>query len=64
MLIDYYNTYEHDGPTVVILFNNDRHTVPQHLDYEIKIYEEGILWNTDKLFSDPFTYTPGLGKLC
>ncbi|GJQ88274.1 hypothetical protein Trydic_g20136, partial [Trypoxylus dichotomus] len=61
-LIQYYNKFEHDGPTVVIFFNNIRHTIPDHLDYEIKIYEDGALWNTDKLFSNPFLYTPGIGS--
>ncbi|KRT86862.1 hypothetical protein AMK59_341, partial [Oryctes borbonicus] len=35
-LMQHYNTLGYDGPTVVLLFNNYRHTIPEHLDYEIK----------------------------
>lgn len=61
-LIDYYNQNDHDGPTVVVLFKDIHHTIPTHLDYEIKIYEEDVLWNTNELFSSVFTYIPGMGK--
>ncbi|KAK9687261.1 ABC transporter [Popillia japonica] len=61
-LIDYYNQNDHDGPTVVVLFKDIHHTIPTHLDYEIKIYEEDVLWNTNELFSSVFTYIPGMGS--
>ncbi|GJQ88469.1 hypothetical protein Trydic_g10593 [Trypoxylus dichotomus] len=60
-LIQYYNKFEHEDPTVVIIFNNIRHTIPDHLDYDIKIYEDRVDWDTDKLFSNPFLYIPGTG---
>ncbi|KRT85163.1 hypothetical protein AMK59_874, partial [Oryctes borbonicus] len=62
-LMQHYNTLGYDDSTVVLLFNNYRHTIPEHLDYEIKVYEEGVLWNTDKMFSNPFVYSQGIGKL-
>ncbi|GJQ68998.1 hypothetical protein Trydic_g23925, partial [Trypoxylus dichotomus] len=58
-LIQYYNKIKYEDPTVAIVFNNIRHTIPNQLDYEIRIYEDGVLWNTDKLFSNPFSHTPG-----
>lgn len=61
-LIDYYNSYEKSEVTVAILFEDVGHRIPKHLNYEIMIHEDGVIWNTNKLFSDPFIYIPGRGK--
>ncbi|BAO49385.1 putative ATP-binding cassette transporter [Alphaentomopoxvirus acuprea] len=53
-LIEYYNTNKFDdlSTIVVIIFNN----TDKNLKYDIRIYENGIFWNTDKLFTNIYNY--------
>ncbi|XP_022911124.2 phospholipid-transporting ATPase ABCA3-like [Onthophagus taurus] len=61
-VLRYYNEMGGDGITAIINFDDVDQKIPTTLKYDIQMYEEGIDWETEKLFRKDIRYYPGYGS--
>nr|XP_022908694.1 ATP-binding cassette sub-family A member 3-like isoform X1 [Onthophagus taurus]XP_022908696.1 ATP-binding cassette sub-family A member 3-like isoform X2 [Onthophagus taurus] len=64
ILFNYYNKNPSTGTNVVIVFDDvNGPSVPKEFQYNLKIYKDFIEWNTDDLFIESNSYSPGTGSI-